>query len=118
MNLPESFAGLFKNYIFETLDDDRHAALVIKTVLSRGSWEQIMWLFKRYGREKVGEVFLDDYNGLRTLPESTRRLWELLFVDEADRQGAADESRWRCRRLARSLQSRCSRTTQTTDVVE
>ena len=44
MNLPDSFSDLFKNYIFETLNDDKHAALVIKTVLSHGRWEQIVWL--------------------------------------------------------------------------
>ncbi|NPV72066.1 MAG: hypothetical protein HPY55_15780 [Firmicutes bacterium] len=109
MKLPDSFSRVFKNYIFETIDDDKHAALVVKTVLSRGSWEQIMWLFRRYGREKVGEVFLEDYHGPRTLPESTRRLWELLFVDEAERQSAGDRSRWQCRRLAYSSESPATR---------
>jgi hypothetical protein len=102
MNLPGSFADLFKNYVFPTIDDQKHAALVIKTVLSRGSWEQIMWLFSRYGKQRIGEVFLEDYSGLRTLPESTRRLWELLFVEESEWQGAGDKSRWQCRRLAQS----------------
>lgn len=100
MKLPDSFSGLFKNYVFETIDDEKHAALVIKTVLSRGSWEQIMQLFRWYGRERIGEVFLEDYCGLKTLPEPTRRLWELLFVDEAHREDSDDSSKWRCRRLA------------------
>ena len=52
MKLPGSFADLFKNYVFEPVDDEKHAALVIKTVLSRGTWEQITWLFRRYGRDR------------------------------------------------------------------
>ncbi len=99
MKLPDSLSSLFKNYVFESIDDEKHSALVIKTVLSRGSWEQIMWLFQHYGREEVGEVFLDDYYGLRTFPESTRRLWELLFVEQPTRDGSDGASRWRCRRL-------------------
>ncbi|MGE5484731.1 MAG: DUF6922 domain-containing protein [Ignavibacteriales bacterium] len=102
MKLPDSFSRLFENYIFETIDDDKHATLVVKTVLARGDWDQIMWLFKRYGKERVGEVFLEDYYGLRTLPESTRRLWELLLVDEAEWQNAGNKSRWQCRRLTYS----------------
>ncbi len=99
MNLPNSFSNLFNNYEFETIDDDKHAALIVKTVLAQGGWDQIMWLFKRYGKRKVGEVFLEDYYGLRTLPESTRRLWEMLFVDESEWQDSHNDSRWQRRRL-------------------
>lgn len=106
MKLPSSFAPLFHNYVFDTIDADRHAGFVIKTVLARGTWEQIMWLFEYSGAEKVREVFLDDYYGLQTLPESTRRLWELLFVDDGDpsRQKPRPKeedpvARWRVRRL-------------------
>ncbi len=80
MKLPESFARLFRNYNFEELDDEKHSKLIVKTVLSYGEWEQILWLFRRYGREKIREIFLEDYYGLCTLPEATRALWELLFV--------------------------------------
>ncbi|MGQ9824617.1 MAG: DUF6922 domain-containing protein [Desulfotomaculales bacterium] len=104
MKLPSSFAPLFHNYVFDTVDADRHAGFVIKTVLAQGTWEQIRWLFEYYGAGKVREVFLDDYYGLQALPESTRRLWELLFVDEPGRESRPEENgpaaRWRVRRLA------------------
>lgn len=110
MKLPSSFAPLFHNYVFDTIDADRHAGFVIKTVLARGTWEQIRWLFEYYGAEKVREVFLDDYYGLQTLPESTRRLWELLFVDESGREPRPEENnpaaRWCGRRLADRSRSR------------
>ncbi|MGE5575804.1 MAG: DUF6922 domain-containing protein [Syntrophothermus sp.] len=82
MKLPNSFARLFRSYNFEELDDERQSKLIVKTVLAYGEWEEILWLFRHYGREKIGEIFLEDYYGLRTLPESARRLWELLFVPE------------------------------------
>lgn len=83
MRLPDSLAHLFKNYVFDTLDDQRHAGLVIRTVLAYGQWEEILWLFRHYGREKVKEVFLNDYCGVRSLPEATLSLWETLFVPES-----------------------------------
>jgi hypothetical protein len=36
MTLPTSLSNLFANYAFESLDSDKHASLVIKTVLARG----------------------------------------------------------------------------------
>jgi hypothetical protein len=74
--------------------------MVIKTVLSLGEWEDILWLFRHYGHEKVGEVFLADYYGLQELPEPTRRLWALLFgPDEPAARSDDAASRWGCRRF-------------------
>ncbi len=99
MKLPDCFASLFQNYDFDIIDDERHRSLVIKTVLAQGTWEQILWLFRHYGREKVREVFVEDYYGLQTLPESTRKLWELLFIDEPLPDDPHPLAKWRCRRL-------------------
>ena len=44
MTLPSSYAGLFNSHVFESIDEEPHASLIIKTVLSRGTWEQIVWL--------------------------------------------------------------------------
>lgn len=106
MRLPAALAHLFRNYVFDTLDDQRHAGLVIRTVLAYGEWEEILWLFRHYGREKVKQVFLDDYYGLRSLPAATRSLWETLFVPDsltpAKKAGGSAPStrveRWRVRR--------------------
>lgn len=56
------------------------------------------WVFERLGVQKVGEVFLRDYYGLGMLPESTRRLWELVFVQEPCQELDSME-KLRCRRL-------------------
>ncbi len=53
--------------------------MIVKTNLTRGAWEQIMWLFGYYGLETIKKFFPDDYSGLRELPEPVINLWGLLF---------------------------------------
>ena len=98
MRPPESLASLFRNYRFRDLDLERDRELIVRTVLARGTWEQIRWLWTRYGPEVIKDVFLKDYYGLRTMPAPTRRLWELLFVTEPlpEEVGA---QKWMCRRI-------------------
>jgi len=98
MRLPDSLAGLFRNYGFDALDDERHRGLIVRTVLAYGTWGQILWLFRRYGRDVVKEIFVEDYYGLRTLPDATRNLWELVFIDHPSRDDPHPAARWRCRR--------------------
>jgi len=101
MKLPHFFRTLFRNYVFDTIDTENHFKFIIKTTLARGSWEQILWLFEYYGKEKVSEVFLEDYYGLRSMPESTRKLWELIFVEKpAVEKAATPVEKWCCRRKA------------------
>ncbi len=98
MNLPDDFRCLFKNYVFETVDTEKHASVIIKTVLSYGRWEQIMRLFRHYGRRKIRSVFLEDYYGLRNLPASTRSLWETIFVEEIVPEPDDPAEKWSPRR--------------------
>ncbi len=106
MKLPDSFADLFRNYSFDKIDTEKHAELVIKTVLTRGSWEQVLWIFDYYGKEKIKQVFLKDFYGLRELPEPVVNLWGLLFLDEEEywqerkkRESENCAERWRQRRM-------------------
>lgn len=99
MKLPPSLGHLFKNYVLDSIDDVKHRKLIIETVLAYGNWEETMWLFRHYGRDTVGEVFLEDYHGLRSLPEATRKLWELLFVENPLPEDADPVAKWRCRRI-------------------
>ncbi|SMB96480.1 hypothetical protein SAMN00808754_1498 [Thermanaeromonas toyohensis ToBE] len=84
MKLPECLSPLFRNYAFDCLDTEEHAELVIKTVLVRGTWEQVIWLFDFYGFDRIKDVFLKDIYGLRELPDPTVNLWGLLFLDEKE----------------------------------
>ncbi len=45
------------------------------------------------------EVFLEDYYTLQELPESTRKLWELVFVKEPLQEENHPAAKWRSRRL-------------------
>ena len=65
VKLPESFRPLFRNYLFDGIDPDRCPEMVVRTVLSRGTWEQVGWLFDHFGTATVREIFLHDYYGLR-----------------------------------------------------
>ena len=98
MNLPVSLERLFANYEPRSIDPDRHHDLVIRTVLSRGTWEEIRWLFQHYGKTVVGGVFRRDYYGLRTLPKPTLRLWETRFIEHTERESDDPLEYWRCRR--------------------
>jgi hypothetical protein len=105
MKLPDSFERLFRNYNFCKIDTEKHERMIIKTTLVLGTWEQILWLFEFYGKDKIGNVFCEDINGLRELPEPVVNLWELLFLDEHQNanelEGRGAESKlkkWSCRR--------------------
>jgi len=106
MKLPKCLSPLFRNYAFDCLDTEEHAELVVKTVLTRGTWEQVMWLFAFYGFDRITDVFLKDIYGLRELPVSTVNLWGLLFLDEKEywdyrrkRESEPRVEKWRPRRL-------------------
>ncbi len=102
MSLPPALEGLFRNYVTETIDLDRHRDLIVKTVLARGAWDQVIWVFDHYGAEAVGDVFRKDYFGLRTLPRPTLCLWELLFIEPDARHRSATTDpvgRWRPTRI-------------------
>lgn len=98
MILPESFRPLFHNYIFESIDPAQCAEMITYIVLSQGSWEQVEWLFDQFGATKIGEVFRRDYYGLRSLPEPTRNLWQLIFVENPPPPDPDPLAHWRCRR--------------------
>lgn len=98
MSLPASLERLFANYEPGAIDLSRHRDLIVRTVLSRGTWDEIKWLFRHYGRAVVGDIFRKDYHGLRTLPKPTLRLWETLFVENAKPNDDPIDY-WRCRRI-------------------
>ncbi|HHW58107.1 MAG TPA: hypothetical protein GXX15_10720 [Clostridia bacterium] len=84
MKLPVDFKLLFRNYNFDILDTEKHIELIVKTVLARGTWEQIEWLFEFYGFDKVREIFSKDFYGVQELPLPTIYLWGLIFLDEKE----------------------------------
>lgn len=89
-------ADLFHNYRLESLDLDRHAALVIRTVLAQGSWDQVRWLFARYGWAAVEAQFRVDLAGCRSLPRDALAFWQNVFMPDQPPTVTADpRDRWR-----------------------
>lgn len=91
MSIPDLIKPLFRNFDTSIMDPDRSAELIVLTVLTRGTLEQINYLFDMYGQDKIQKIFRKDFFGLRTLPAPTVSLWGLLFLDEPERQ---EFTRW------------------------
>ncbi len=104
MSIPDLIKPLFKNYDTAAMDPGRSTELIVLTVLTRGTLEQINFLFAMYGQEKVKAIFRKDFIGLRTLPAPTISLWGLLFLEDSERQEFAQwyqnpGQRWAPRRI-------------------
>lgn len=73
--LPTSIAWLFPEYDFESMDSERHAAVIIERGLERGTWAEVRWLFTRYGERRVAEWVRQ--HGFRLLSKRSFALWRL-----------------------------------------
>jgi hypothetical protein len=73
--LPADMEWLFPEYNFAELAPHRHAAIFIERVLERGSWEQLRWLFSRYGEPRVADWVR--HHGYRLLSKRSFALWRL-----------------------------------------
>ena len=102
MSLPDILRPLFHNYRVESIDPERNADLVIKTVLADATgWEQVREVFRLYGWDRVKEAVLRDFHGLRELPESALRLWMVVFAPEEWRREEEENRALSERELAR-----------------
>lgn len=92
------FGQLLRNYDVETLDLDNHRELIIKTVLTNGTWEHVQRLFRYYGRTVIEKVVKEDIEGRQEMPPSSLNLWSLVFWGREYRPPRGN-AKWRCRRL-------------------
>ena len=53
------------------IDEDRHARLVIRRILTAGRPEQVAWLFRRYPRQAIIDAVLSD----RAIPGRVAGAW-------------------------------------------
>jgi hypothetical protein len=58
------------------IDPDRDRALVFERVMSRGTWEAMKWLRRRYPTEQLAEFVRT--RGLRVLAPRDRAYWALV----------------------------------------
>lgn len=75
--LPASLAPFFQEYEFSHLDPDRDATIIIDRTLEYGNREEIRWLFRRYGIERVRRAVQE--RGARHLSPRSFTYWRLVL---------------------------------------
>jgi hypothetical protein len=73
--LPAATAWLFPEYDFAAIDPETCADVIIERILERGSWDELRWLFARYGEPRVSEWVR--VHGFRLLSKRSFALWRL-----------------------------------------
>ena len=73
--LPVTTAWLFPEYDFAAMDAETYADVIIERILERGSWDELRWLFARYGEPRVREWVRG--HGFRLLSKRSFALWRL-----------------------------------------
>ncbi len=68
IKIPKSFQGILWSVNIKNLDLERDKVYIIHQVLMYGTFEQIKWLFKVYGKETIKKVFLKDPQRIYTPP--------------------------------------------------
>jgi hypothetical protein len=77
MVIPDEIRDLLWEYDLEGLDSDANLEdAVIERVMQRGRWNQMRWLLRHMGRQRL-RLFLED-RGHRRLPPRELRFWALL----------------------------------------
>jgi hypothetical protein len=75
--IPASPAPFFQGYCFEELDAAKDSSLVMERILAYGSQEELIWLFRFYGRKKI-RTWVNE-NGFRLLTYGRYNLWCVLL---------------------------------------
>jgi hypothetical protein len=79
MMLPVAIQRLFYRYHADLLDTDRHAAIIIPTVLSDGTFEDWRWLFQVYGWDTICH-WISEEGHAAMLPPPMERFWTLILL--------------------------------------
>ena len=66
--IPLNFQGILWSVNVKNLDIEKDKVYIIHQVLMYGTFEQIRWLFKVYGRETIKKVFLKNPQRIYNLP--------------------------------------------------
>lgn len=95
-SLPQNLKPYFWDYSFSKLSLNKDRELIIRRVLSNGSWETVLWLRKKIGDENLRQ-WLMAHQG-RGLSPRQLRFWGLV-LDLPDRQvndwvNSANEHPW------------------------
>jgi hypothetical protein len=75
--IPSRLRPFFKEYNPDRLDMDRDANLILQRTLEYGNWEEVRWLFWRYGRRRISACVRRF--GVRGLNRVTFNYWRRLL---------------------------------------
>lgn len=75
--LPDRLRPLFWDYSFSQLSLAKDRDLIIRRVLSNGSWDSVLWLRKRLGDQELRQ-WLISHSG-RGLTPRQLRFWGVLY---------------------------------------
>jgi hypothetical protein len=91
--IPASAAPFFQEYRFSDLDPENDSSLVMERILAFGSREELGWLFRFFGRDKI-KAWVGE-NGMRRLPYRRYNLWcVLLGLPRQDKPKIGVERAW------------------------
>lgn len=79
MTLPLRTQRLFYRYHADLLDTDRHAAVIIPTVLSDGDLDDWGWLFRVYGWNLL-RAWIAETRHAQMLPPPMERFWTVILL--------------------------------------
>lgn len=76
-HIPVALKSHFQEYVFEDLDPEKDAFLVIERTLAWGEASELRWLFARYGTQRLAEWVRQA--GWRFLPSRRFKYWQAFF---------------------------------------
>ena len=77
LGLPQRLKPFFWDYPFAKLSWKNDRELIIRRVLTEGSWNAIVWLWKKMGNEALREWLIT--NKAKGLNPRQIRFWELML---------------------------------------
>ena len=75
--IPKTTAPYFQEYEFSTLDTEKDADLIIGRTLEFGTREELKWLFKTYGSQRIKEFVRN--RGYRFLSKRGFNYWRTVL---------------------------------------
>jgi len=89
--LPNKVRWLFWEMDFASLDTERHADYILGRVLEQGRLEDVRWVIKRYGLERIHKFFREVPDP--ELSARTLAFWRCVF--KAKKETWASPPAWR-----------------------
>ena len=75
--LPRKTQRYFPEFRIDDLNPGKNRIIVISRLLEQGNFNDIRWLFKRYGSDEIQKVIIQE--GMRLLSPKSLRQWSLFF---------------------------------------